>query len=237
MTMTPYAGTAEAADPYCLRDGEAAALLRGHPWRRFVVVGDSIAEGVGDPQAGYTQLGWADRVAAELAAAQPELTTLNLGRRDLRTAQVRRDQVEPAVAFKPDLALVACGGNDAMRPGFDPEAVDRDLAAIVTSLRGAGADVLTFALVVMADYPAFPEWFRPTAVRGMHLLAGHTNALAARLGTIHADLSRHPLGAWPEQLLSSDGLHANARNHAICAAEAVRRLGAHLGNTFPPDVA
>src|SRR6476619_6127152 len=107
--VTPYAATAEAADPYCLRDGEARALLSGHPWRRFVVVGDSIAEGVGDPLPGYTDLGWADRVAAELAAVQPELACLNLGRRNLRTAQVLAEQVGPAVAFGPDLALVACG--------------------------------------------------------------------------------------------------------------------------------
>jgi lysophospholipase L1-like esterase len=163
---------------------------------------------------------------------QPELARLNLGRRNLRTAQVLAEQVGPAVAFGPDLALVACGGNDAMRPGFDPDAVDRDVAAMVTALRQVGAEVLTVGLVVMADYPAFPEWFRPTAVRGMRQLGDHTNALAARLGTIHADLSHHPLGAWPAQLLSADGLHANARNHAICAAEAIRRLGTHLGNTF-----
>ena len=38
---------AEAADPFCLRDGEAAGLLAGHPWRRFAVLGDSIAQGLG----------------------------------------------------------------------------------------------------------------------------------------------------------------------------------------------
>jgi len=44
---TEYAATVEATDPYCLRDGEAAALLAGHPWRRFAVVGDSVAAGIG----------------------------------------------------------------------------------------------------------------------------------------------------------------------------------------------
>ena len=232
--MSGYPATAEATDPYCLRAGEAAALLAGHPWRRFVIVGDSIAEGVGDPIEGYCELGWANRVATELAAAQPDLVSLNLGTRNLRTAQVRSEQVPAAVAFGPDLALVACGGNDALRPGFDPDRVDAEVSAIIAALRAAGAEVMTIGLVVMADYPAFPTWFRPAAVRGMRLLAQHTNALAARLATIHADLSDHPLGALPEQLLSRDGLHANARNHAICAAEAIRRLGAHLGNTNVP---
>ncbi len=46
----------EATDPYTLRDGEAAALLAGHPWRRFVVLGDSVAEGCCEPVDGYSRL-------------------------------------------------------------------------------------------------------------------------------------------------------------------------------------
>jgi hypothetical protein len=73
----------------------------------------------------------------------------------------------------------------------------------------------------------------------MRLLAKHTNRVAAAFRTIHTDLSDHPSGSLPqEQLLSRDGLHANARSHAICAAEAIRSMGARLGNTFiaPPPV-
>jgi lysophospholipase L1-like esterase len=153
--------------------------------------------------------------------------------RDLRTAQVRATQLGPALAFAPDLAIVACGGNDALTPRYRPKAVDADLTAIVAALRDAGATALTIGLMVMSDYPAFPPWFRPVAVERMRLLATHTNALAVRLGTIHMDLSEHPVCALPDQILSRDGLHGNTRGHAVCAAAAVRRLGAHLGNTFP----
>jgi lysophospholipase L1-like esterase len=172
-------------------------------------------------------------VATELSAAAPALSYVNLGVRDLRMAEVRATQLGPAVDFRPDLALLACGGNDAMRPGYEPGAVDAVLEEMVIALQTAGAEVMTVALVVMADYPAFPAWFRPVAIRGMWTLAAHTSALAARLGTIHADLSDHPLGKFPEELLSRDGLHATARSQAICAAEAIRCLGAHLGNSFP----
>jgi hypothetical protein len=41
---------AEAADSFCLRPGEAASLLDGHPRRRFAVLGDSVVEG-GEPLA------------------------------------------------------------------------------------------------------------------------------------------------------------------------------------------
>lgn len=231
---TDHASTDESADPYCLDPGEAAALLAGHPWRRFVVLGDSVAEGLGDRMPGYYPAGWADRIADELRAVRPDLVYLNLGERDLRTIQVRQRQLAAALAFEPDLALVACGGNDALHPRFEPDAISRELAAIIEPLQHSGADVLTISVLVVSHYPAFPSWFRPTPSERMRVLAEHTNAVAAKFGTLHIDLSDHPTGQQPhDELLSEDGLHANARSHAICAAEAIRRLGAHLGNTFP----
>jgi lysophospholipase L1-like esterase len=230
---TEHASTDESTDPYCLDPGEAAALLAGHPWRRFVVLGDSVAEGLGDPLPGYYPAGWADRIADELRAVRPELVYRNLGERDLRTAQVRQRQLAAALAFEPDLALVACGGNDALHPRFDPDLVSRELTAIIEPLQQAGAEVVTISVVVVSHYPAFPSWFQPSPSERMRVLAERTNAIAAKLGTVHIDLADHPTGQQPyQELLSEDGLHANARSHAICAAEAIRRLGARLGNTF-----
>ena len=37
--------TTEANDPYCLGPDRAGALLAGAPWRRLLVMGDSIAGG------------------------------------------------------------------------------------------------------------------------------------------------------------------------------------------------
>ena len=230
-----YATTAEAADPYCLADGEAAALLAGHPWRRFAVLGDSVAEGVGDTTDGYTPMPWADRVAAELTAFAPDLVYLNLGRRNLRAAAVRAAQLDEAVAFGPDLAVVACGANDALHPGYDEAAaaaVDNEIVAMVEALRGCGADVVTFAILVLEAYPSVGARFRPSVIARMRRLGERTTALARRLDTIHIDLATHPVGA-DDDVYSSDGLHGNGRSHAVCAAGAVRALGAHLGNHFP----
>src|SRR5262249_25521872 len=94
---------AEAADDYCLRDGEAARLLAGHPWRAFVVVGDSIAEGLGDSCPGYPDVPWCDRIAAELRGQQPGLTYQNLGTRNTPAAEVAARQLPAALAAVPDL--------------------------------------------------------------------------------------------------------------------------------------
>lgn len=217
----------EATDPYCLREGEAAELLRGHPWRRFVVLGDSVAEGLCEPVDGYPDVQWADRIAAELRAVQPGLAYLNLGRRGLRAQEVRAAQLGPALAFNPDLALVVCGGNDAFRSGYDADAVDADLAAMITALRDAGADVVTVGMFDVSHSPAVPAALRAGLGARMRRLAAHTGRLAARLGTVHVHLTDHPAVADPS-LYSSDGRHGSARSDAIAAAETVRALGARL---------
>jgi lysophospholipase L1-like esterase len=227
VVLAGYAGTREAEDPSCLRAGEAAALLAGHPWRRFVAVGDSVVEGLGDPVPGYVNLPWVDRIAAELRAVCPDVDYLNLGRRNLRAAQIRAEQLVPAVAYRPDLALVACGANDALHPGYRPEAVDGELGAVLSALRATGADVLTVSLFDLANCPAVQERFRPALARRMRTLARHTRALADAYGCVHIDLGSHP-AAGDTALYSGDGLHGTGRSHGISAAFGVRRIGAHL---------
>ncbi|MFL6119892.1 SGNH/GDSL hydrolase family protein [Actinophytocola sp.] len=220
---------AESEDPYCLRHGESARLLAGHPWRRFVVIGDSVAEGLAEPVPGYSETQLADRIARELSATAPDLQYLNLGHRGLRTREIRVSQLGPALDFRPDLALVVCGGNDAFPATYRPEKVDVDLRAMITALRGAGAEVITVGLynVSYSPSPAIADWLRPGLRRRMQTLSEHTAAIAAELGTLHLNLTAHPAATDPG-IYSSDGRHGNSRSDAIALAEAVRLLGAHL---------
>ena len=219
----------EAADPYCLRVGEAESLLDGHPWRRFAVLGDSIAEGVADTVPGYSPLPCADRVSAELTAVRPDLEYLNLGKRGLRSHEVRESQLASALAFAPDLAFVACGANDALRPGYEAraDAVDAELATIISALQERGVLVMTVSIFVRPVYPSLPAWLRPTGTERMAMLGARTTALAAALGTVHIDLTQHPIATAMDST-SADGLHGNARAQSVAAAEAVRALGSVL---------
>jgi lysophospholipase L1-like esterase len=226
---TAGVGPLEAADPHCLRPGEAEALLAGHPWRRFAALGDSIAEGVVEPLPGYSPLPLADRVAAELDRTGPGLAYLNLGRRGLRAHEVRAGQLDAALAFEPDLALVVCGANDALRPGYESraDAVDRDLTEMIRALQERGAQVITVSIFVRAEYPSLPGWLKPSPTERMAALGRRTVALAAALGTVHVDLADHPTARDPGTT-SSDGLHGNGRSQAIAAAETIRMLGTRL---------
>jgi lysophospholipase L1-like esterase len=218
---------AEAADPYCLRAGEAARLLAGHPWRRFVVVGDSIAEGLGDPAPGYRDEPWCDRIAEELRLRQPELAYRNLGASDTPSAGVRDGQLAPALEFGPDLALVACGGYDLLRFSYDPDAVEATLRAIVAAFVKQDCDVITVGLFDGSRAPGVPEEFREPLRQRLHGLSARTEAISADLGALHVGLTSHPASG-DADIYSSDFRHGTMRGHAISAAETIRRLGRHL---------
>lgn len=220
----------EWTDPAVLPAAEAAAMLAGAPWRRMVTIGDSVAQGVREPVPGYRDLSWTDRVEEALGAVAPGFTALNLGRRDLVAAEVRAAQLEPALAFQPDLAFVVAGGNDMLRPEFDADGVRRELAAMISAFRAAGADVVTIGLLDITVAGLGPARYREVMSARTRRLAALTADVAAELGACHAhNPPDHPVAADPG-IYSSDQLHLNARGHAFAAANTVRALAAHLAS-------
>src|SRR5690554_4147902 len=96
-----------------------------HPWTRYVAIGDSFTEGIGDPEptAEGGMRGWADRVAEVLAHQSEDFAYANLAVRGKLLRGIRDDQAELALALNPDLISVSAGGNDILRPGTDPDEV------------------------------------------------------------------------------------------------------------------
>ncbi|MFI0722138.1 SGNH/GDSL hydrolase family protein [Streptomyces sp. NPDC021224] len=229
-TSDPDAGSSgagghptEAADPYCLGAGESGELLRGAPWRRFAVLGDSLAEGLGDPLPGYRTASWADRTAEALRAAAPGLEYLNLGTRGLTTTQVRAQQSGPAADFAPDLVAVVCGGNDLLLPGFSPDAVAAEMDLLFAGVAAPGTTVLTFSLLDVTA--AVPELRGGPLEEGLAVLNGIVRGAARRHGALVVEMEGHP-AAGDRDLYSADLVHASARGHAVIAAAVLRELGA-----------
>lgn len=226
----PAAFPAEAADPHCLGAGEGPELLRGAPWKRFAVIGDSLAEGLGDPLPGYRTASWADRVAGALAGAVPELAYLNLGRRGLTAAQVRAEQADRAAAFAPDLVAVVCGGNDLLLPGFSPEVLEKELDLLFSRFAGPRRTVFAYALANVAA--AVPELRGGPLEQGVAVLNEVTRAVAERHGAVIVEMYDHPAVA-DRDLFSADLVHASARGHAVIAAATVRTLAAAMPASEP----
>ncbi len=223
MTTQDMDTSAEAEDPYCITDDEADALLKGAPWTRFVVLGDSLAEGLGEPTPGYRSLPWADRTREALARQQPDLQYLNLGLRDLVVAEVRERQLPPALNFTPDTAAVVCGGNDLFKGGFDADKVEAELEGIVAPLRQSGAQVVTYSLMHISK--AFPRlaFLDPL----MESLNDRIRAVADRNGALVVEMWDHP-GCPDTSLFASDKVHSSMRGHGVLGAETIKRIGEHL---------
>src|SRR5258708_33304194 len=103
----------------------------------FAALGDSITLGIGDPVGGRSWRGWAALLADGLT--DPELHILAAS--GACASQIEREQLPRALGLRPDIASVIFGINDTLRPGFDPEHIERAAAHTVGALRAAGAEV------------------------------------------------------------------------------------------------
>ncbi|MCU1437055.1 MAG: hypothetical protein JWP66_142 [Naasia sp.] len=128
-----------------------------HPWRRYVALGDSFTEGIGDPEPASPggHRGWADRVAEVLALSVDDFGYANLAVRGKLLQQVIDEQVEQAVALQPDLVSLSAGGNDVIRPGADPDELGAQLDTAVARLAETGATILLFTGTDVGFSPVF----------------------------------------------------------------------------------
>jgi len=189
-------------------------------FNRYVALGDSTTEGLMDVHPdGKSFRGWADRLAEQLAAVNPDLLYANLAIRGRKLPQIRAEQLEPALALKPDLASVLGGVNDILRREVDLDARADDLESIVRSLRESGATVL------MVNYPDIGASVTIGASRFRPRLQGFNRTIreiAERQGAVLVDLERD--GIVHPALWSTDRLHASAIGHERIAAVAAAAL-------------
>jgi lysophospholipase L1-like esterase len=221
MTTSPV--LTEQTDPYCLSLEKSAALLGGAPWHRFGVVGDSLSAGVGDPDPGYPDGPWCDRVAATLRVVNSDLSYLNSGQIGQTLAQTLETQLDALLAFEPDLIHLPSGANDIWRRSEpDWDGIDSSLRTLYDRAASTGATITVFTLVRRFVVPAIPGFV--DRVRRINDL---TRAIAGEHGAIVVDTENHPINDRPD-LLSADGIHVAGAGQAVLAAEVVRALARRL---------
>ncbi|WP_066519057.1 SGNH/GDSL hydrolase family protein [Curtobacterium ammoniigenes] len=196
-----------------------------HPWSRYVAIGDSFTEGIGDPDptvpGGFR--GWADRVAEVLANQTHDFAYANLAVRGRLLQQIIDEQAERALALHPDLITVSAGGNDIIRPGTDPDEVAERFDGLIGTLRRDGATVVLFTGPDVGMTPVL------ALVRGKAAIYNeHLHAIALKHGALVADMWALRVLRDP-RMWAPDRLHHSPTGHATIAAAVLDALGVEHG--------
>lgn len=201
----------------------------------YVALGDSFTEGVGDPDPARPNglRGWADRTAEALALAAAregaDFGYANLAIRGRKLPAIIEEQVDAAIALRPDLVSIHGGGNDVLRPKVDLDALAATYDEAIGRLTDSGAHVLMFTIadtgnsgvmkVIRGRTAIFNEWARE---------------IAEKHGATLVDMWR--MRGWSvAEVMDEDRLHLNAVGHQQIAIAALDALGvAHDLRPIPP---
>jgi lysophospholipase L1-like esterase len=198
-------------------------------WQRYVAVGDSFTEGVGDEAPDGKLRGWADRFAAGLAENDHELDYANLAVRGRRIRSILIEQVPEALALQPDLISVVGGVNDVLRPSWSLLATADALEGGVARARRQGSDVLmiTFGQPIRRSRLLGVVQERMAEFRDEILRIGNAHDCYV-LDLWHSDTFDDP------RLWSDDRLHLNPAGHQRVAWAALEAMGVAAPNWRQP---
>lgn len=204
-------------------------MTQQHPWQRYVAVGDSFTEGVGDsePRAIGGLRGWADRVAEVLNDQTEDFAYANLAIRGRLIQQILDEQVEPALEMRPDLISLCAGGNDLLRPGGDPDEVAQRLEQGVAELSRDNATLLIFTGVDVKFSPVFRMIRGKVAIynENIHAIADKYDAIVAdqwKLRELH-----------DPRMWDSDRLHLSPLGHHTVALMVLEAL--NIRHSLEPE--
>ncbi|GAB7034992.1 SGNH/GDSL hydrolase family protein [Streptomyces sp. NPDC021749] len=203
----PPPGRPPEAQPGPARGGEPV---------RFVALGDSLTEGLGDPGPGGGWRGWAVLLAAALGERPESVQLVNLAVSGALAADVAERQLPAARAHRPHFASLVVGANDTLRAAFAIERVAAALDRAYGALSGDGTVVLTACLPDPGRMLGLPAPLARPLARRMRAVNTVVHALAARHGGVHLHLAEHP---WVTERASwsVDRLHPGERGHRLLA--------------------
>ncbi|MDF0513208.1 SGNH/GDSL hydrolase family protein [Agromyces sp. H3Y2-19a] len=188
-------------------------VTQQHPWSRYVAIGDSFTEGIGDaePTVPGGHRGWADRVAEVLSQGTEDFAYANLAVRGKLIQQIVDEQLEPALSLRPDLITISAGGNDVIRPGTDPDEISARFEYAIDRLSRDHATIVIFTGVDVGFSPVFRGIRGKVAIYNENL-----RAIAARYDCIVAD--QWALSEIQDpRMWAPDRLHLNALGHHTVA--------------------
>ncbi|MGW7267993.1 SGNH/GDSL hydrolase family protein [Streptomyces sp. NPDC054842] len=184
----------------------------------LVAVGDSFTEGMSDLQPDGSYRGWADLLAARMAAHTPGFRYANLAVRGKLIGQIVEEQVPLAAAMEADVITLVGGLNDTLRPKCDMGRVRGLLEEAVERL-APSCKQLVLMRSPGRNGPVL-ERFRPR----MEELFACIDDLAARHGAVVVDLYGAAALSDP-RMWDVDRLHLTSEGHRRVTEAVWQALG------------
>jgi lysophospholipase L1-like esterase len=194
-------------------------------YSRFIVLGDSFSEGIGDEVDLHTgqHRGWADRVADGLAELDANFTYLNLAIRGKLVRQVVEDQLPVALKFATYgnvLVSFHAGANDLLRPSYNHGVATVQYAEAVRQLRATGADVMLFTVAEPVGGKGKTGERLAVKISGFNI---EVRDVAAATGAILIEADQVSILKDP-RFWDRDRLHLNGEGHRRTAAAVLQEL-------------
>lgn len=178
---------------------------------RFVVLGDSLTEGVGDP-VGDRWRGWAELLARGLAPVDAAVEFTNLAVSGAQTRDVLERQTPEALALRPDVVSVVIGVNDTLRCTFDIRSVAERLDTVYAAFRAGDTLLMTACLPDPGSMLGLPGALARPLARRQRAVNTVVHALSERHGALHLHAAEEE---WltDRAMWSADRLHPGERGH------------------------
>jgi lysophospholipase L1-like esterase len=188
---------------------------------RYVAIGDSFTEGVGDPDPTRPNglRGWADRVAEVLSEQTDDFGYANLAIRGRKLRPIIDEQLDPALAMGPDLVSIHAGANDVLRPRVDLDDLASAYDAAIGRIADTGAHVVMFTIFDPGSSGIY------AAMRGrMAVFNEFAREISDRHGATLVDMWRMRERSIAE-VMDTDRMHLNAAGHQHIAFAVLDGLG------------
>ncbi|MFC4224705.1 SGNH/GDSL hydrolase family protein [Lysinibacter cavernae] len=193
---------------------------------KYVALGDSFTEGVGDdlPGGAYPGdrvRGWADLVAEGLARSSTDpVYYANFAIRGRLLGPIIAEQLPPALALAPTIVTFNGGGNDILRPKANLAHLVAQVADVVHQVKQTGSQLV----LLSGGNPTKGLPLRGAIEKKGDALNDAVRALAAKNALPFADnWTDHELAG--SQYWALDRLHLNEIGHHRVAARVLAAMG------------
>ncbi|MGM2816092.1 SGNH/GDSL hydrolase family protein [Bacillus cereus group sp. Bce001] len=182
-------------------------------WKRFVAIGDSFTEGIGDEVERIALKSWVDHFV-QLCAFDIEYA--NFAKRGLVTKEIRSQQLEKALTFKPDLVSLIAGANNVLKGRWNLQEYKNDMEFMIDTLSKADADI------IIGNLPDFtvrlPLSSKKKQVVKEQLLEANEviRSLSKEYKLHHVDFWNHHL-VNDDTVWSKDLIHPNSKGYVKVA--------------------